>query len=149
MLRENNLIITMNIPQKFKTISLALALGTFTFACSQDTTTETNEEINEAQGELNEANMEARTAYDDFDAWVTTNTERAETVTADEYREMRTEYQRREAELEAEAETWDDETRREWEETKAQWNEFENSVQERLGQIDDIDVDVDVQRENQ
>lgn len=118
------------------------------FACSQETQNETNEEVNEVQTEMSDANMEARSSYDEFDAWVTTNTERAEAVTEDEYREMRTEYRRREAELEAESANWDEETRREWEETKAEWNDFENKVQERLGEIDDVDVDVDVNREN-
>lgn len=137
----------MKITSKFKTIGFALLLGSFMFACSQETQNETNAEIDEAQAEMSEENMEARANYNDFEAWVNTNTERAETVTAEEYREMRTEYNRREAELEAEAATWDDETRRAWEETKADWNEFENKVQQRLGEIDDIDVDVEVKKE--
>ncbi|MDX5420739.1 MAG: hypothetical protein LPK07_09670 [Hymenobacteraceae bacterium] len=138
----------MEFTSKLKTIGLALGIGFFTFACSQETQNEVNEGVNETQTEMSEANMEARRSVDDFDAWVTTNTERAETVTEDEYREMRSEYQRREAELERESANWDAETRRAWEETKADWEQFENRVQERLGNIEDVDVDVDVQREN-
>ncbi|SFH29183.1 hypothetical protein [Pontibacter chinhatensis] len=142
----------MEITSKFKTIGYAFILGAFMFACSQETQNETNAEVNEAQTEMNaeidEAEMETNTAYNDFSAWVDTNTERAETVTKDEYREMRAEYKRREAEVEAESSTWDDETRQAWENTKAEWNEFENKVQKRLGKIDDIDVDVDVNRDN-
>lgn len=137
----------MEIISKFKTVSMALAIGSFMFACSQETQNETNEEVNEAQAEMSEANMEAKSTYDEFATWVNTSTERAENVTADEYREMRAEYKRREAEMEAKSADWDDETRQEWEETKASWNDFENKVQERLGEIDDIDVDVDVNRD--
>ncbi len=147
LLNTNNYT-TMEITSKIKTIGFALALGSFMFACSQETQNETNAEVNEAQAEMTEENMEARSSYDDFEAWVNTNTDRAETVTEDEYREMRTEYKRREAEVEAESSTWDDETRQAWEKTKADWNEFENKVQQRLGEVDDIDVDVDVKRDN-
>ncbi|ARS34071.1 hypothetical protein [Pontibacter actiniarum] len=141
----------MEIISKFKTVGFALALGTFMFACDQNTGTGTNDEaVETVEGDLDEAHMEARRTYDDFDAWVTTNSERAETVTADEFREMRTEYNRRESELERESANWDEATRREWEETKNEWNDFENKVQERLGNIEDVDVDVDanVEREN-
>lgn len=149
----------MKIVSKFRTIGFALAIGLFTFACNQETQNETNAEVDEAQtelseenaeanAELNEAGAEANQEYDEFSGWVKTNTEKAETVTADEYREMRAEYNRKEAEFEAESSTWDEETRREWEETKAEWNEFENKVQKRLGKIDDIDVDVDINRDN-
>lgn len=136
----------MKIQSKFKTLGLALALGVFTFACSQEAQRETNEEVDEAQAEMNEMGNDINREYDEFSTWVTTNTERAETVTAEEYREMRAEYNRRSAELEAESSTWDEETRREWEETKADWNQFENKVQARLGKIDDVDVDVDVEK---
>ncbi|MBC5993283.1 hypothetical protein [Pontibacter cellulosilyticus] len=138
----------MEIASKFKTIGLSLALGIFIFACSQEAQNETNQEIDEAQVEMTEAGDEMNREFDEFSTWVNTNVERSETVTADEYREMRTEYNRRSAELEAESSTWDEETRREWEATKADWNEFENKVQTRLGRIDDVDVDVDVNRDN-
>lgn len=133
---------------RFRTIGMTLAIGLFTFACGPETQNENNEVIDETQAEVSDANMEANAELNDFDAWVTTNAARAETVTEDEYREMRTEYERREAEFEAESSTWDEATRREWEETKAEWNEFENSVQRRLGDIEGIDVDVDVNRDN-
>ncbi|WP_439881677.1 hypothetical protein ACSX1A_00685 [Pontibacter sp. MBLB2868] len=139
----------MKIQSKFKTIGLALAVGFFSYGCSQEAQNETNEVVDETQAELSDANVEANREFDDFALWVNTNTERAETVTADEYREMRAEYNRREAELEAESSTWDDETKREWEETKSEWNDFENKVQQRLGNIDDVDVDVDVEKNNQ
>ncbi|MFD2513651.1 hypothetical protein ACFSRY_07215 [Pontibacter locisalis] len=139
----------MKMQSKFKTIGLALFISMFGFGCSQEVQDETNEVVDETQAELNEANVEANREYDEFSAWVTTNAERAETVTADEFREMRTEYNRREAELERESANWDVETRREWEETKADWARFEERVQQRLGNVEDVDVDVDIERENQ
>lgn len=149
----------MKIISGIKTIGLAIAIGVFTFACSQDTQNETNAEVDEAQTEMSEANVEMNDemdelgndmnrGYEDFSGWVQTNTTKAENITADEYRELRAEYNRRETELEAEASTWDDATRRQWEETKADWKRFEDKVQKRLGKIDDIDVDVDVNRRN-
>lgn len=139
----------MKIQSKFKTIGFAVAIGLFSVSCSQEAQNETNEVVDETQADLNEANVDANRDYDEFALWVETNSERAETVTADEFREMRTEYNRREAELERESANWDEETKREWEQTKADWNQFENKVQERLGNIDDVDVDVDVNKENQ
>jgi pyruvate/2-oxoacid:ferredoxin oxidoreductase beta subunit len=142
----------MNIQSKLKTIGFAFAIAIFGFACNTETRNDTNEAIDEAQRDVTagtvEADREVSQEYNEFTTWVNTNTRRADNVTADEYREMRAEYKRREAEINAETANWDDETRREWEETKREWNEFENNVQKRLGKIDDIDVDVDVKRDN-
>ncbi|GAB3829223.1 hypothetical protein [Pontibacter rugosus] len=127
----------MKMIAKFKTIGFALALGTFMFACDQNTGTETPIGEPEAErGIVQESEMEGRAAYDDFHGWVSTNTARADEVTEEEYREMRTEYQRREREMEEASADWDDETRQAWESTKNDWNEFENKVQGRLGNID-------------
>jgi hypothetical protein len=133
----------MKMYNKFKTTGLALSMGLFVFACNTETQNETNQEVDEAQVEMTETNRDANREIEEFDSWVSTNTERAENVTAEEYREMRTEYARREAELEAKSANWDDETRRTWKNTKQEWEEFENGVKKRLG---DIDVDVDVDR---
>lgn len=130
---------------KFKTTGIALAIGAVTFACNSETQNEANREIDETQVEMTETNTEANRSVDEFNNWVATNTERSENMTADEYREMRAEYKRREAELEAESANWDADTRRAWDETKKEWKDFENSIQKRLG---DIDVDVDVNRDN-
>lgn len=137
---------------KFKTVGLALTVGMFAFACNSETQNETNSEVDEAQVEMSEANSdmnrEANSSYNDFETWVSTNTNNAETITEEEYRERRAEYKRREAEAEAESATWDDDTRTAWEKTKTEWKEFENGVQRRLGKIDDVDVDVNVKRDN-
>lgn len=133
---------------KFRAIGLTLAIGLFTFSCGPETQRETNEEVDEAQSEMSDANKDARSDVDEFNSWVSTNTANADKMTEEEYREMRAEYKRREAEMEAESATWDDETRKGWEKTKTEWKEFENGVQRRLGKIDDIDVDVDVKRDN-
>lgn len=133
----------MKVYNKFKTIGMALTVGLFAFACDSGTENETNREVNEAQVETTEVNRDANREIEEFNAWVSTNTERADNVTAEEYQEMRTEYSRREAELEAESTNWDEDTRRAWENTKQEWKDFENSVQKRLG---DIDIDVDANR---
>ena len=138
----------MKVISKFKTIGLALTLGAFMTACNQEAVNETNTEIDEAQTELGNEAIDANNDIDEFEAWVTTNSERAETATKEEWAELRTEYERREAELDARSADWDENTRQEWEELKADWNEMENKVQTRLGNIEDVDVDVDVQREN-
>ncbi|MHA6248944.1 hypothetical protein ACXYMU_13455 [Pontibacter sp. CAU 1760] len=139
----------MKVTSKFKTIGMALALGAFTVACSQETVEDTNNAVDEAQVEMSEENMEANNNLREFDAWVDNNANRAETMTEEEFREARTEYRRREAEFERESATWDDETKREWEEMKRSWNDLENSVQRRLGNIEDVDVDVNVEKERQ
>lgn len=120
---------------KFKSIGIALTVGMFAFACNTETRDATNSEVEDAQVEVNETDRDATREVNEFNTWVTTNTERADNVTAEEYREMRAEYNRREAEFEAESSTWDEDTRRAWEETKREWKEFENSVQKRLGDI--------------
>lgn len=138
----------MKTYNRFKTMGMAAAIGMFTFACGAETQNEANQEVDETQVEVTEANTEANSELNDFDAWVTTNTSNTETITEDEYRQRRMEYKRREAELDAKSSNWDEGTRREWEKTKTEWNEFENGVQKRLGKIKDIDVDVNVKRDN-
>ncbi|WP_161888826.1 hypothetical protein [Pontibacter russatus] len=138
----------MKVTSKFRTIGLAFAIGALTAACSQESVNETNAEIDEAQTELGSEAVDANNDLDEFEAWVDSNAERAETATEEEWAELSTEYDRREAELEAKSADWDDNTRQEWEELKANWNEMENKVQTRLGNIEDVDVDVDVEREN-
>jgi hypothetical protein len=138
---------TMKMYNKIRTTGMTLAIGLFTFACGPETQNETNEAIDEAQVEMSEENREANAELNDFNVWVTDNTKRADEVTEAEYRKMRQEYKRREAELEARSSTWDESTRREWEETKNEWNNFENSIQRRLGKLDDLDIDVDVNRD--
>jgi len=132
---------------RFRTIGMAIGIGLFTFACGAETQNDVNETVDEAQVEVSEENMEANAELNEFETWVTTNSARAETVTEDEYREMRTEYKQREAEFDAESANWDEETRAEWEKTKAEWNVFEDNVKRRLGDIEGIDVDVDVNRD--
>lgn len=139
---------TMKVTSKLKTIGLAIALGAFTSACSQETVNDTNAAIDEAQTELGDEAIDANSELNEFEAWVNNNTGRAENATAEEWAELRAEYERRETALEAKSADWDDNTRQEWEEVKADWNEMENKVQTRLGNIGDIDVDIDVERES-
>lgn len=143
-----NMYSTMKVTSKFNMIGLALAIGALTTACSQERVNDTNAEIDEAQTELGNEAIDANNDIEEFEAWVNTNAERAETATAEEWAEIRTEYDRREAELEVNSADWDENTRQEWEELRADWNEVENKVQSRLGNIEDVDVDVDVEREN-
>lgn len=138
----------MKVTSKFKAIGFAFLLGAFTVACNQETVNDTNEGIDEAQTELGNEAVEANRDLDEFEAWVQENSRRAETATREEWAETRAEYKRREAELEAESANWDEKTRREWEELKTDWNETENKIQQRLGEIEDVDVDVNVERQN-
>ncbi|GAB3535324.1 hypothetical protein GCM10027443_24160 [Pontibacter brevis] len=123
------------------------------FACSQETNRDVNEEINEAQMEAPDRSAEVN--YDagnrdieEFEAWVQDKSSRAETATKEEWAETRAEFRRREAEMEAKSANWDDKAKREWEKLKADWNEVENKARQRLGEIEDIDVNVDVERRN-
>lgn len=146
----------MKITSTYRTLSFAVLLGACTFACSQETNSNVNEEINEAQMEAPDrpaevsldTSTEANQDIEEFETWVQEQSQRAETATREEWAEIRSEYQRRRAELEAESANWDQEARQEWEELKADWNKVENKARERLGNIDDIDVDVDIQRQN-
>jgi hypothetical protein len=138
----------MKLKSKFKLAGLAFAISLMGFGCTQENQRDANEVVDETQAEMNDAGAEVSREYNEFSTWVNTKTERADNVTAEEYREMRAEYRRREAELERESSTWDDETRRAWKKTKADWNDFENKVQRRLGNIEDVDVDVDVKKNN-
>ncbi|GHA72432.1 hypothetical protein GCM10007389_27710 [Pontibacter akesuensis] len=126
-------------------------MGSFLVACDQNTGTETPIGVPEEERGLvqegGEVQNASTTTYDDTRNWVTTNTARADEVTEDEFKRMRSEYQRREAELDQQKVNWDDDTREKWERTKQEWSGFENSVQQRLGNID-VDADIDVQREN-
>ncbi len=137
----------MKVTSKFKTVGIAFALGAFTVACNQETVNDTNSEIDEAQTEMTHENMDAKNEINEFEAWVETNANKAETASEEEWLETRREYKRREAELDAKSSTWDEETRQGWENVKEDWNKAENKVQERLGDIKDIDVDVDVTKE--
>jgi multidrug resistance efflux pump len=138
---------TMRITSKFKTVGLAFAMGAFMFACSQEAQNETNEEMNEAQTEMNQEVNEAQAEMDGasgdanrtvegFTTWVETNSERAETATKEEWEEIKADYKRREAELEAESSTWDEAARQEWEELKMRWNETEQRTEQRLSNSD-------------
>ncbi|WP_162052007.1 hypothetical protein [Pontibacter pamirensis] len=138
----------MNFRSTYKSIAFASLLGTFTAACSQETANDVNQGINEAQTEVTNESVEANRDIEEFEAWVQDRSGRAETATKEEWAETRAEYRRREAELEAESADWDQETRQAWDELKADWNETENTVRERLGEIDDVEVDVDVERQN-
>lgn len=141
----------MKVTIKYKTIAFAFLLGVFTFACNQETTTDVNEEINEAQIEApdrpaevsRDISAEANRDMEEFENWVQEQSARAETATREEWAETRTEYQRRRAELEAESANWNEEARQEWEELKTEWNEAENKIRERLGSIEDVDIDVE------
>ena len=135
----------MKVTSKYRTLGIAFMLGAFTVACNQETVNDTNEGIDEAQTELGNEAVEANRDLDEFEAWVQDRTRRAETATKEEWVETRAEYKRREAEFETKNANWDEETRREWEELKANWNETENKIQQRLGDIEDVDVDVDRQ----
>ena len=139
----------MEILAKLKTVTYALMIGVFMFACSQETREETNTEIDEMQTEATEAAVETDREYNEFEAWVNENEPRAEAATKQEWEELKAEYNRREAELEARSSTWDEETKREWNELKGRWERTENKVQERLKGVDDVDVDVDVKRDRQ
>lgn len=141
----------MKVTSKHKTIGFALVLGVFSFACNQEPTTDVNEGINAAQMEamdVNEEALEARRDFKEFETWAQDKLNRAETATREEWAGIRAEYQRRRAELEEKRADWDEETREEWEELEAQWDEAENKIRQRLGNIDDVDVDVDVERQN-
>ncbi|MBF9252403.1 hypothetical protein I2I11_03775 [Pontibacter sp. 172403-2] len=133
----------MKLTSKFKTAGLGIALGFMAVACNPETRQEANEEVNEAQAEVTDATVAADNEYDDFSAWVRTNTDKAETATADEWNEIDTEYSRREAELDAKSDTWDDQTKQEWQELKNDWKETRAKAKQRLGNVDDVDVDID------
>ncbi|WP_114781374.1 hypothetical protein [Botryobacter ruber] len=139
----------MEILAKLKTVTYALMIGVFMFACSQETREETNAEIDEMQTEATDAAVETDREYNDFEVWVNENEAKAETATEQEWAELNAEYDRREAELEARSSTWDEETKREWNELKGRWERTENKVQERLRGVEDVDVDVDVHKDHQ
>ncbi|WP_347158277.1 hypothetical protein [Pontibacter chitinilyticus] len=131
----------MKTVTRFKTIGIALTLGLFTVACNQEARQDTNEAIDDAQVETTDAvaDADANTNLEDFSNWVHTNTEKAETATADEWRDIDAEYNRREAELDVNSDTWDEKTKQEWQELKDDWKETKAKADKRL----DVDVDVD------
>jgi hypothetical protein len=122
----------MKATLKIKSLGIALALGTFVFACDQETRRETNAETTELRDDANKAIIEAENEVGEFSAWVDRNASRAENATREEWQEIKAEFKRQEAELDARSNTWDEKAKAEWRELKDSWKRTEERAEARL-----------------
>lgn len=133
----------MEISSTIKSIGVAFAVGAFMFACTQETQNETNAELNEAQtemgaatdeaqAEMNEAGDELNEAGDEMAIWTDENETRAETATEEEWEQMKADYKKREAEVEAKSADWDEDQRSRWQKVKDRYKKTEDKVQARF-----------------
>lgn len=88
--------------------------------------------------------QEASRDFSDFNNWVNQNAERAGMLTNEEWEDLDAEYKNRVAELEAESENWDDNTRQQWMELKATWAEAKQQVKQSDTRVQAVDTDLDM-----